>query len=47
MPDGVARPHGLPCGYRPIAAAAVARSLLRAVRQTQGRRVLLSGEMQT
>jgi len=36
----------IPANYRPITAAAVARSLLRAVRQTQGRRVLPSGEMQ-
>jgi len=36
----------IPANYRPITAAAVARSLLRAVQQTHGRRLLLSGEMQ-
>jgi uncharacterized protein YbjT (DUF2867 family) len=36
----------IPANYRPIAAAQVARALLRAVPVTHGRRVLLSGEMQ-
>lgn len=36
----------IPANYRPIPAAAVARALVEAVRDTAGRRVLLSGEMQ-
>lgn len=36
----------IPANLRPIAAAAVARALARAVRQTGGQRVLLSGAMQ-
>lgn len=36
----------IPDNYRPIEARAVARALLDAVRTTQGRRVLMSGEMQ-
>lgn len=36
----------VPANYRPIPAAAVARALVRAVRETNGQRVLLSGEMQ-
>lgn len=36
----------IPANYRPIAAAAVARALVRAVRESTGRRVLLSGQMQ-
>lgn len=36
----------IPANYRPITATAVACSLLHAVRQTRGRRVLPSGEMQ-
>ncbi|HEY0886545.1 MAG TPA: nucleoside-diphosphate sugar epimerase [Ramlibacter sp.] len=36
----------IPANYRPIAAAAVARALVRAVRETAGQRVLLSGQMQ-
>jgi len=36
----------IPANYRPVTAAAVARTLLQAVRQTQGQRVLLSGAMQ-
>lgn len=36
----------IPANYRPIAAPAVAGALLRAVRETTGQRVLLSGEMQ-
>lgn len=37
----------IPANYRPIAAGAVARALLHAVRETTGQRVLLSGEMQS
>lgn len=36
----------IPANLRPIAASAVARALVRAVRETTGQRVLLSGEMQ-
>lgn len=36
----------VPANFRPIAARAVARALLRAVPLASGRRVLLSGEMQ-
>lgn len=36
----------IPANYRPIPAAAVGRALVEAVRDTAGRRVLLSGEMQ-
>lgn len=36
----------IPANLRPIAAAAVARALVRAVRETTGQRVLLSGQMQ-
>lgn len=36
----------IPANYRPIAAAAVARALLRSVPDARGRVVLLSGEMQ-
>jgi uncharacterized protein YbjT (DUF2867 family) len=36
----------IPDNYRPIEAKQVARALVNAVRTTQGRRVLLSGEMQ-
>ena len=36
----------IPANYRPIAAAAVARALVRAVRESAGKRVLLSGQMQ-
>ncbi|HEV2861715.1 MAG TPA: oxidoreductase [Pyrinomonadaceae bacterium] len=36
----------IPANYRPVAAADVARALLARVPTTQGRRVLLSGEMQ-
>lgn len=36
----------IPANYRPIAAAAVARALARAVQETGGQRVLLSGAMQ-
>ncbi|MHB1123341.1 MAG: hypothetical protein ACYC0T_11560 [Ramlibacter sp.] len=36
----------IPANLRPIAAAAVARGLVRAVRETTGQRVLLSGQMQ-
>lgn len=36
----------IPANYRPIAASAVARSLVRAVRGTTGQGVLLPGEMQ-
>ncbi len=37
----------IPANLRPIAAAAVARALVRAVRESSGRRLLLSGEMQS
>ncbi len=36
----------IPANYRVIAVDAVAGALLKAVRETEGRRVLLSGEMQ-
>lgn len=36
----------IPANLRPIAASAVARALVRAVRETAGHRVLLSGQMQ-
>lgn len=36
----------IPTNLRPIAAAAVARALVRTVRETTGQRVLLSGQMQ-
>jgi uncharacterized protein YbjT (DUF2867 family) len=36
----------IPANYRPIEAKQVARALIGAVRTTQGRRVMMSGEMQ-
>jgi hypothetical protein len=36
----------IPDNYRPIEAKRVARALLAAMRTAQGRRVMLSGEMQ-
>lgn len=36
----------VPANYRPVAAAAVARALVRSVRAGPGQRVLLSGQMQ-
>jgi uncharacterized protein YbjT (DUF2867 family) len=36
----------IPANYRPIRADAVARALVQAVRETKGRRVMLSGELQ-
>jgi hypothetical protein len=36
----------LPANYRPITATAVARTLLTAVPQAQGKGILLSGAMQ-
>lgn len=37
----------IPANLRPIAAAAVARALVRTVRESSGRRLLLSGQMQS
>jgi uncharacterized protein YbjT (DUF2867 family) len=37
----------IPANYRVIGAAIVARALLRAVRETEGKRVMLSGELHT
>jgi uncharacterized protein YbjT (DUF2867 family) len=37
----------IPANYRVIDAATVARALLQAVRETEGKRVMLSGELQT
>lgn len=36
----------IPANYRPINVKAVARALVQAVRETKGRRVILSGELQ-
>jgi len=36
----------IPANYRPISVKAVARELVHAVRETKGRRVILSGELQ-
>lgn len=36
----------IPANYRPINVKAVARALVQAVRETKGRRVMLSGELQ-
>lgn len=48
MGEKVARWLGplIPANYRPISVRAVARALVHAVRETKGRRVILSGELQ-